>query len=151
MEVNNAKKSRVKITIINLQDRVPINSKRVIKAVRSVLSSEGVRKAGEITVSFVSDRRIKELNLKYLGKNRPTDVIAFDVAGPFAPGELLADIVVSTDRAVDNAGIFKTGALSELYLYVIHGALHILGYDDHTRKDKLTMRKKEARLLKKCL
>ena len=141
----------MKITIINLQNKVPVNSKKVVKTVQNVLSSEGIRKKGEITVSFVNDTKIRELNLEYLGKNRPTDVIAFDISRPEASDKLFADIVISADRAIDNAGIFKTGALSELYLYVIHGVLHILGYDDHGRKDKLIMRKKETQLLKKCL
>ncbi|MDD4894712.1 MAG: rRNA maturation RNase YbeY [Candidatus Omnitrophica bacterium] len=141
----------MKITIINLQNKVPVNSREVIKTVQNVLSSEGIRKKGEITVSFVNDKKIRELNLKYLGKNRPTDVIAFDVTEPKSPAKLFADIVISADRAIDNAGVFKTNALSELYLYIIHGVLHILGYDDHAKKDKLIMRKKEAQLLEKCL
>ena len=86
--------------------------------------------------------------MKYLGKNNPTDVIAFDVAEPKRPDKIFADIVISTDRAIDNAGAFHTTPYFELYLYVIHGVLHILGYDDKTKKDKLLMRKKETHLLK---
>ena len=138
----------MKVAIKNLQKRISINPKRIIKTVLKILSIEGIRKSGEITVCFVNDRRIKELNLKYLGKNNPTDVIAFDVAEPKRPDKIFADIVISTDRAIDNAGAFHTTPLFELYLYVIHGVLHILGYDDKTKKDKLLMRKKEAHLLK---
>ncbi len=141
----------MKITIINLQNKVPVNSRKVVKIVQSVLSSEGARKQGEITLSFVNDKKIRELNLKYLKKNKPTDVIAFDVTEPAVPDKLFADIVISAERAIDNAAIYKTNALCELYLYVIHGVLHILGYDDHAKKDILIMRKKEEKLLKKCL
>ena len=139
----------MKITIINLQSKVPISSKRVIKTVQKVLSSEGIKKTGEITVSFVNDPKIKELNLKYLGRDNPTEVIAFDVAEPKRKDKIFADIVISTDTAIGNAKAFKTSPLFELYLYVIHGVLHILGYDDRTKKDKLLMRKKEADLVKK--
>jgi len=137
----------VKVAIKNLQKRIPINPKRIIKTVLKILSIEGIRKSGEITVCFVNDRRIKELNLKYLGKNNPTDVIAFDVTEPKRPDKIFADIVISTDRAIDNAGAFHTTPLFELYLYVIHGVLHILGYDDQKRKHKLLMQKKEELLL----
>jgi len=140
----------VKITIINLQSKVPVNSKKVVKTVQKVLSQEGIKKSGEITLSFVNDRKIKKLNLKYLGKNNPTDVIAFDITEPEAREKIFADIVISTDRAIYNAATFKTTPLFELYLYVIHGVLHILGYDDRNNKDKLIMRKREAELIKKC-
>ncbi len=100
-------------------------------------------------MSFVNDRKIKELNLKYLGRDNPTDVIAFDLAGQNSKDKIFADIVISTDRAIDNAGAFNTTPLFEVYLYIIHGVLHILGYDDRTKKDTLVMRKKEADLLKK--
>lgn len=138
----------MRITIINLQNKVPVNSKRVKKTVQKVLSKEAVKKSGEITVCFVDDRKIKELNLKYLGKNNPTDVIAFDITEPKSPDKYFADIAISTDRAIDNAKAFHTRPLYELYLYVIHGVLHILGYDDRSKKDKLLMHRREKELLK---
>jgi len=138
----------LRIIIKNLQSKVPVNSEKIVKTVQKVLSSEGIKKSGEITLCFVNDRKIKELNLKYLGKNNPTDVITFDIAEPKRPDKIFADIVISTDRAIDNAGVFHTRPLFELYLYVIHGVLHILGYDDKTKKDKLLMRKREANLLR---
>ena len=137
----------MRITIRNLQNKVPVNSKKVVKTAQKVLSSEGIKKSGEITLCFVNDRKIKELNLKYLGKNNPTDVIAFDVAEPKRPDKIFADIVISTDRVIDNAGAFHTAPLFELYLYIIHGVLHILGYDDRNIKDKLLMRRREESLL----
>jgi len=138
----------VRVVVRNLQKRIPINPKRVIKTVLKILSLEGIRKSGEITVCFVNDPEIKELNLRYLGKNRPTDVMAFDISGPKGIGEIFADIVISTDRAIDQARTFHTRPLFELYLYLTHGVLHILGYDHKTKKNKLLMRKREKNLLK---
>jgi probable rRNA maturation factor len=138
----------VKITIINLQNKVPVNSKRVKKTVQKVLSSEGIKKSGEITVCFITDREIRALNRKYLGRNNPTDVMAFNLSGPQGQGKICADIAISTDTAIHNAAIFGTSPLFELYLYVIHGVLHILGYDDKTKNEQLIMRKKEKFLLK---
>ena len=95
----------------------------------------------------MNDLKIKELNLKYLGKNNPTDVMSFDITEPKDAKKLFADIVISTDRAFDNALTFHTKPLFELYLYVIHGILHILGYDDKSKRDRLFMRKKERQIL----
>ncbi len=138
----------MKIIIRNLQSRIPVNSKKVVKTVQQVLSQEGIKKSGEITLCFVNDAKIKALNLKYLGRNNPTDVMAFDITEPKDKDKIFADIAVSTERAIDNARTFKTSPYFELYLYVIHGVLHILGYDDKSKKDKLVMRKREKDILK---
>jgi len=164
--------SGVKIIIKNLQNKIIVNRIRIIQSALGVLLSEGVnpvrntksfgkknkisngvKKSGEITISFVNDQKIKELNSRYLGKNDPTDVLAFDITDiALAPlrirRSILADIVISTDTAIRNAQIFKTTPVYELYLYVIHGMLHLLGYDDRTKKDKLAMQKKQELLLK---
>src|SRR4030042_1370702 len=120
------KKQRVKITIINSPKKIPINPRRIKKAILKVLSSEGLRKSGEITICFVGDEKIKGFNKKYRGQNYPTDVLAFDTSGPIDRGRIFADIMVSVDTAIRNAEIFKTTPLYELYLYVIHGFLHLL-------------------------
>jgi len=137
----------LRIIIKNLQNKVPVNSKKVVKTVQKVLSSEGIKKSGEITLCFVNDRKIKELNLKYLGKNNPTDVITFDIAEPKRPDKIFADIVISTDRAIDNAGVFGTSSLYELYLYVVHGMLHLLGYDDKDARQRQIMKDRASRIL----
>jgi probable rRNA maturation factor len=138
----------VKITIKNLQSKVDVNSKAIVKTVKNVLLSEGIKKAGEISLFFVNDKKIAELNRKHLKEKGPTDVIAFDLSGPIRPDEIFADIVVSTDRAVDNAKIFGTNSGFELRLYAAHGVLHILGYDDRTLKQRREMQKIAEDILK---
>ncbi len=140
----------VKIIIKNLQKRTPVNPTRIKKAALNVLSHAGRRnrwmnKSGEITICFLNDSQIRELNLFYLGDGRATDVIAFNSLGQ--AGELIADIAVSTDTARRNARIFKTTVASETYRYVIHGLLHILGYNDDNKRNSAIMRKKEDYLL----
>lgn len=128
----------MQIIIKNLQKKIPINLKKLKSAVLKVLSCErAFKKSGEITILFLDDKQIKELNLLYLGRDCPTDVIAFD--NSTKKKELCADIVVSAETAVRNARIFKTTPLYEIYLYVIHGLLHILGYDDKTIKQRKIM------------
>jgi probable rRNA maturation factor len=67
--------------------------------------------------------------------------MAFDLSAE--KNKICADIIISCDTAVKNARIFKTSPQRELKLYVVHGILHILGYDDHTPSQKALMRKKE--------
>ena len=138
----------MKIIVKNLQNRIPVDSRKIVKTVQKVLSQEGIKKSGEITLCFVNDARTKELNLRYLKRNKPTDVIAFDISEPQDKKNIFADIAVSSERAIDNARAFKTSPDFELYLYVIHGVLHILGYDDKSKKDKLAMRKREKEIMK---
>lgn len=76
-----------------------------------------------------------------------TDVISFNLSERFKSDITYADIVISTDRAVYNAKIFNTGSLYELYLYVVHGVLHLLGYDDRNTKQRQLMDEKAARIL----
>jgi probable rRNA maturation factor len=126
----------VKIIIKNLQKKIPVYPTRIKKAILKVLSKEGKRKSIEITVCFVSDAGIRELNKKYLHRDGPTDVLVFDLGAS-------ADIIVSAQTAIRNAEIFKTTLQGELNLYVTHGLLHLLGYDDCTPKQRKLMRKKE--------
>jgi len=137
----------VKITIKNFQKKIPINPKRIKKTILNVLSLEGIKKTGEISLCFVNDKKIKELNLRYSHKNIPTDVLAFNLLGSTDTVSMFADIVISTDTAFRNAVIFKTSPSYELYLYVVHGLLHLLGYDDQRKKDRIIMRRKEGNLL----
>jgi len=69
--------------------------------------------------------------------------LAFDITDKKDKDKMFADIVISTDTALRNAGIYKTTALDEVNLYLVHGALHLLGYDDHSLRDRQLMRKKE--------
>jgi probable rRNA maturation factor len=111
--------------------------------------SNGVKKSGEITVCFVNDEKIRKLNLRYLGKSSSTDVLAFDMSTPQEANSIFADIVVSVDMAIHNASLFKTTPLYELCLYVIHGALHLLGYEDRTIKGRKLMQLKAETILAK--
>ena len=135
----------MKITIRNLQKKIPITPKRIKGIILKILSGYPKVKAGEITICFVNDKQIKKINAKYLNKNTATDVIAFDLSE--AKGSILADIAISADTAYKNAVVYKTRPKDELELYVIHGILHILGYDDNNSKNRALMRRKEQYFL----
>lgn len=134
-----------KVTIVNLQKKIPVCHSLVFKLKKAVLgtiSSENMKKTGEIDICLVNDKKIRELSKIYLKINNSTDVIAFDISEPAKPGKMLVEIVISTDKAVSNAHIFNTTPVYELFLYIIHGMLHILGYDDRTARQRQIMEKK---------
>ncbi len=90
---------------------------------------------------------MKEFNSRYLGKNRATDVLVFDMTPPEDTRNLFIDMVISADAAVSNARIFNVTALYELFLYVVHGMLHILGYDDKTARERKIMQEEAANIM----
>jgi probable rRNA maturation factor len=139
----------VKIIIKNFQNKIPISPKRIKITILEALDSESVKESGDNTVCLVNDKKIKELNRKYLQRNNPTDVLAFNLTGRRSSGKIFADIVVSTDTAIRNAKIFKTNPLYEVYLYIIHGLLHILGYGDKNTKQRKMMQEKADNIIKK--
>lgn len=132
----------MEITIQNLQNKLPICSWKIKNLVRKVLEGENVKEGGWINICFVDNRRIKKFNAKFLKNSRATDVLAFNSGG--GKKQILADIMVSTEKAVKQARDFKTSPNYELLLYVAHGILHILGFDDRTKTQINLMRKKES-------
>jgi len=136
----------MKITIKNLQTKLPVHPARIKKIILNILKDEKVKESGWINVCFVDDTLIKKYNAKFHKTKGSTDVLAFNLSDKKNKKKiLLADIMISTDTAIKQAKSFKTTADYELSLYVAHGILHILGYNDHTENQKKLMRKKESR------
>ncbi|MDP2044244.1 MAG: rRNA maturation RNase YbeY [Candidatus Omnitrophota bacterium] len=133
----------MKITIKNLQNKLAIRPVRIKKLITHILKGEGRKESGCINICFVDNPLIKEFNIKFLKTSSSTDVLAFNLNNEKSK-ILLADIMISTDTAINNARKFKTTSDYELMLYVAHGILHILGYDDRTKTQMKRMRKKEA-------
>ena len=143
----------MEVTIINLQKKIALNPAlniKIKKAVRLTLLSEGCAKRGQVTVCLVDDRTISELNSKYLRHNNPTDVIAFNINLP-AQETLSADLAISTDTVLANARIFSTSALYELLLYITHGTLHVLGYEDQAADKRRLMNEKSENILRSLM
>jgi probable rRNA maturation factor len=106
--------------------RVPGATAAGIRAqAAEVLRGEG--RAGRVDVAVVCDREIAALNRRFLRRAGPTDVLSFPLGGP---GGHLGDVVVSGETARREAARRGVPARAELHLYVVHGVLHLLGYDD---------------------
>jgi len=132
----------MKITIKNLQNKIVIHPRKIKNLIRKILKGEKVKDSGWINICFVNNALIKKFNAKFLKTNSATDVLAFNLG----PGKkvILADIMISTDTAIKQAAVFKTTPNYELLLYLAHGVLHILGYNDRSKAQIKLMRKKES-------
>jgi len=136
----------------NLQKKLPLNLPQITKIAKQILRYEGI-KSSELSIVFVTSQKIRAFNKKFLNRNYTTDVLAFDMGDQNTSikmkAVLFGDIIISTDAAIQNARMFKTLVEYEITLYIVHGILHLLGYDDHKREDIKNMRSKEQELLEK--
>lgn len=126
-----------------------------------VLDAEGAPDALEVSLALVDDAAIAELNARHLGHEGPTDVLAFplgdappwlavsEYADPDAP-VLLGDVVVSTERAIAYCRDHGGDPIEETALYLVHGLLHLLGYDDLTEPDYVRLQERQAELLREA-
>ena len=106
---------------------------------KMVAGSE-IRKIGDINIIFCSDNYILDVNMKYLQHDYFTDIITFD----YCEGKVLSgDLFISVDSVRENSIEFGTDFEEELHRVIVHGVLHLIGYDDHTEEDKKVMRQKE--------
>ena len=98
------------------------------------------KKLGDIIFVFCKDDYLLEKNITFLKHNTLTDVITFD----YSKGEkITGDILISIDRVQENSKIFNVSFLNELNRVMVHGLLHLLGYNDKNKKDAKLMKSKE--------
>ena len=143
----------MKIDLENQKKNFPLNLTRIKKIVRKILIKEGKSNKSEVNIIFTDNLKISRLNKKYLKRAQATDVLAFPMQeGMKIKGDpyLLGDMVISSQMAAAYAKELKGSVLNEIYLYVIHGLLHLLGYDHENLKDNLLMREKEREYLLLC-
>ena len=113
--------------------------------IKKVITSEN-KEIGEINYIFCSDEYLMERNMKYLNHDTLTDIITFN----YCKGKIItSDIMISIDRVKENSIIFDNSFSEELHRVMVHGILHLIGYDDKTEKEKNLMREKENFYLKK--
>lgn len=115
------------------------NKTRTNRWLRLVAESE-IKRIGDISIIFCSDNYILDVNQKYLQHDYFTDIITFD----YCEGDRLSgDLFISVDSVRENSIEYGTDFADELNRVIVHGLLHLIGYDDHTESDVAVMRKKE--------
>jgi len=136
--------SALRVAVANEQTVVRINARRLAEAARLVLAGEGIA-AAEISIAIVDDPAIHTINHDYLQHDFATDVITFALGED--GGVLEGEIVISAETARSVALRHGVEPADELLLYVIHGALHLAGYDDLSAAPRKRMRAREQHYL----
>jgi len=141
-----------KIEITDLQDHVRLDKKMILQVVRRVIKEEG-RSAKSLSIVLTDNRHIRDLNREYLGRNGVTDVISFPLEDLDWPGGhcsnsgINGEIIASAELAVQQAQTTNTDPRAELMLYLVHGLLHLMGYDDRKPEQARQMHAREDALL----
>ncbi len=135
----------IHVEVSDLQSHLDVDPGSLAALAALVLRLEGVERAS-ISIALVDDAAIHELNRRHLSHDWPTDVITFGLSGPGAD-ILEAELVVSAEMAVTTARASGDDPDTELVLYVVHGLLHLRGYDDHSQDEVAAMRRREAEVL----
>lgn len=118
--------------------------------------NEAISDVAELSINFVADNEIQELNRNYRQQDEPTDVISFamqetieeetPVVGEDIP-LVLGDIVISVDRAKEQAAEYNHSLQREIGFLIVHGFLHLLGYDHMEKDEETTMFQRQEEIL----
>lgn len=118
-----------------------LKDKNAVKRwVKETISAEGFR-LDELNYIFCSDNYLLQINQQYLNHDTLTDIVTFDNSEK--EDTIAGDIFISIERIRENAANFKVSQTDELHRVIIHGALHLLGYQDKKKEDKALMTQKE--------
>lgn len=126
--------------------RPAVDAAGVKRFIKDVLRSEQVEDGG-VTIVLTDDAGIRDLNGRFRGRDRVTDVLAFPLGEDDGAGLYLGDVVVSLPRALEQAPRFHNDPERELARLMAHGLLHLLGYDHHTPAEGRRMKAAERRAL----
>ncbi len=118
-----------------------LQSRAELKAFIEILFKKEKKKLGSINYIFCSDKRLLEINQQFLRHDYYTDIITFDLS---ETDFTQAEIYISIDRVKDNAKTEGVSFKSELHRVIFHGALHLCGYKDKSKREALQMREKES-------
>ena len=143
----------MEVFIDDRQDKLIIDEniiESVEKAVKTCLLEEKNNLNYEISVSFVDNEEIRCLNRDYRNIDRETDVLSFPIDDDFNLGdrEMLGDIIISSEKAMEQAEDFGHSILREIVYLTVHSMFHLLGYDHLEEDEKKLMRNKEKLVIK---
>lgn len=118
-----------------------LGSRRLTSRWIKEIVSQAKMRLGDLSVVFCSDPYILEVNKQYLGHDYYTDIITFD----YCEGDVLSgDLIISVDTVRANAKEYGAASFDEeLHRVIIHGVLHLIGFDDHSPEDQAEMRRQE--------
>lgn len=151
------KNDKIRVIITNAQKkvRVPTGMRMLIRrSCIAVLRNEGFEGPAEISVTFVDNAEIRKLNAQYRDKDIETDVLSFPMGtdGVYdtnldTGAKILGDVVLSIEKAVEQADLYGHGLDREVGYLTVHSVLHLLGYDHMEPLDKVKMREHEETVM----
>ena len=142
------KKRNNAVRATNRNGSYKINELFVERLASGVLKTLKKAKDAEIEIVFLDDKAIRKLNKAFKKEDAATDVLSFRIdREEFGRKKFLGEIVISLDTAQRNARLFGTAFEFEIVRYIIHGILHLFGYDDLTERDRSKMWLEQERLL----
>ncbi|MDU7150554.1 MAG: rRNA maturation RNase YbeY [Peptoniphilus grossensis] len=119
------------------------------KSIAAVLKVENLDENVEVSVSFVGDEEIRDLNRDYRGVDKSTDVLSFPMDDEFIiVSRILGDVIINTRRVMEQAKELGHSNERELSYLTVHSILHLLGYDHMEDEDKKEMREREKLAMK---
>ncbi len=128
------------VSYFNEDTKFDFKEKRLTNRWLKLVAESEIRRLGDISIIFCSDNYILDVNMKYLQHDYFTDIITFD----YCEGDTVSgDLFISVDSVRENALYYGTEFEDELNRVMVHGLLHLIGYDDHTEEEQKVMREKE--------
>lgn len=144
----------MKIWIRNLQKHIPLDLRRIRRSAQRILADLGLPDA-ELSILLVDDAQIQDMNRRHLGRDKPTNVLAFSMReGEFSTlhPQLLGDLVISVETAQRQSNRFGLNGMEMIILLMDHGILHLLGYEhEGTRKGARQMAVKQKALFQNAI
>ena len=131
----------------NFDNKVKLSNKLIIEIISSILINSSEYQKANISIIIENDEYLRNLKIKYFNMDILTDVITFNLSDNNM--ELDAEIYISWDRIIDNAKKYKQTVEQESKRIIIHGCLHLVGFNDSTKEEINLMRKKEQEYLNK--
>lgn len=121
--------------------RITLPERQRLKAFLSKLLYKYGKEIVHLNYVFCSDPALRKINKEHLGHDYFTDIVTFDLSEN--PGKLQAEIYISVDRVRDNARTYHTTLRNELHRVIFHGALHLCGFRDKTKQERVKMQAME--------
>ncbi|MEE0931384.1 MAG: rRNA maturation RNase YbeY [Acutalibacteraceae bacterium] len=148
-------KLRVIITNNQKKVKIPTGLRMLVRrCCHAVLQLENLGGIAEISVTFVDNEEIHKLNKQYRNKDMPTDVLSFVMGengtydiDPKTGAQILGDVVISMEKAVEQAELYGHSLQREVGYLTAHSVLHLLGYDHEDNMERVRMREKEERVM----
>ena len=131
----------LKISIDNINKKFKLKKNPIKKLIRFIFNEEK-RSHGEIGLIFVDNDYMIELNKKFLQQKNTTDVLSFPLEEADSSA-IIGEMYVNLDKVIEQASDYNVTYLEEMTRIIIHGLLHLLGYNDQIRTDKLKMTERE--------